>query len=155
MNKATKKKFKDTKLGKFLKDKAPNILDKVGEFLPDSGALGIVKNIIDQDTEISPEDKAKALDLLEVELRAFSLEVEDRKDARQLFKEDSLLQKVFSIVFLVSYGALSLYLLKILATPEEFNELFKTMVTMIWTGTSTKLNTIIDFLFGGSFNDNK
>ena len=34
------KKFKDTKLGKFLKDKAPNILNIVGNVLPDKGVLG-------------------------------------------------------------------------------------------------------------------
>ena len=36
------KKIKDTGLGKWLKNKAPNVLDVVGEFLPDQGALGVV-----------------------------------------------------------------------------------------------------------------
>ena len=39
-------KIKDSKLGKFLKEKAPNVLNIVGDILPDSGALGIVKNLI-------------------------------------------------------------------------------------------------------------
>ena len=34
------KKIKDTGLGKWLKNKAPNVLDVVGDFLPDQGALG-------------------------------------------------------------------------------------------------------------------
>ncbi len=37
-----KKKFKETKVGIFLKEKAPAILDTVGEFLPNQGGLGIV-----------------------------------------------------------------------------------------------------------------
>jgi len=43
------KKIKDTGLGKWLKSKAPNILDTVGELLPDKGGLGIVKNLLDSE----------------------------------------------------------------------------------------------------------
>ena len=53
-----KKKFKDTKLGKWLSEKAPKVLDAVGDLLPDQGALGIVKNLIDTDPDLSPEDIA-------------------------------------------------------------------------------------------------
>lgn len=53
-------KIKDTKLGEWLKDKAPNILDTVGDLLPDQGALGVVKNLLDKDPSIDPaEAKAK------------------------------------------------------------------------------------------------
>jgi len=41
-----KKKFKETKVGKFINDKAPKILDAVGDVLPDKGVLGVVKNLI-------------------------------------------------------------------------------------------------------------
>ena len=49
-------KIKDTKIGQLLKDKLPGALDLVGDLLPDQGALGIVKNIIDK-AEIPAEDK--------------------------------------------------------------------------------------------------
>lgn len=52
-----KKKFKDTKIGIFLKDKAPHIIDIVGDVLPDKGALGILKNIIDRDNTLDNNDK--------------------------------------------------------------------------------------------------
>lgn len=52
------KKFKDTKIGLFLKEKAPHILDIVGDVLPDRGVLGIVKNIIDKDDTISSDTKS-------------------------------------------------------------------------------------------------
>ena len=39
-------KIKETGLGKWLKSKAPNVLDVVGDLLPDQGGLGIVKNLI-------------------------------------------------------------------------------------------------------------
>jgi len=66
--KKKKKKFKDTKVGIFLKEKAPKILDTVGEFLPDQGGLGIVKNLISSDDNIEPKDKEMALKLLEQDI---------------------------------------------------------------------------------------
>ena len=66
--KKTKKKFNETKVGVFLKEKAPKILDTVGDFLPDQGALGIVKNLISSDDNIEPKDKEMALKLLEQDI---------------------------------------------------------------------------------------
>tara|TARA_R100001509_G_scaffold160140_1_gene127514 strand:+ start:663 stop:1115 length:453 start_codon:yes stop_codon:yes gene_type:complete len=74
-----KKKFKDTKLGKWLKDKAPDILDTVGDFLPEAGALGIVKKIIDKTPDLSPEDRAAAQSMVK---EMYELEVADRDSAR-------------------------------------------------------------------------
>jgi hypothetical protein len=60
-SKDKKNKIRDTRLGGWLKDKAPKVLDIVGDLLPDQGALGIVKNLIDkQYPDLSPEEvKAK------------------------------------------------------------------------------------------------
>tara|TARA_R100001443_G_C3344270_1_gene175207 strand:+ start:442 stop:897 length:456 start_codon:yes stop_codon:yes gene_type:complete len=63
-----KKKFKDSKIGAFLKSKAPQILNTIGEVLPDKGGLGIVKNLISSDSSIGPEDKEMALKILEQEI---------------------------------------------------------------------------------------
>lgn len=53
-------KIKDTKLGEWLKEKAPNVLETVGDLLPNQGALGIVKNLLDKEPGIDPaEAKAK------------------------------------------------------------------------------------------------
>ena len=65
---ADKKKFKETKIGAFLKNKAPKILDGIGDILPDNGAFGVVKNLISSDSSISPEDKEMALKLLEQDI---------------------------------------------------------------------------------------
>ena len=53
-------KIKDTRLGAWLKDKAPTVLDTVGELLPDKGALGIVKNLLDKEGSVDPAE-AKAI----------------------------------------------------------------------------------------------
>ena len=74
-----KKKFKDTKLGKFLGKIAPNILDVAGDLLPDAGVLGMVKNLIQKDESISPADKALALDQVK---SMYELEIKDRESAR-------------------------------------------------------------------------
>ena len=54
-----KKRIKDTGLGKWLKEKAPGVLDTVGDMLPDQGALGVVKNLLDKEPDVDPAE-AKA-----------------------------------------------------------------------------------------------
>ena len=54
-----RERIKDTNLGKWLKEKAPSVLDTVGDLLPDQGALGMVKNLLDKEPNIDPEE-AKA-----------------------------------------------------------------------------------------------
>jgi len=47
-------------LGAWLKSKAPNVLETVGELLPDKGGLAIVKNLIKKEPGVDPaEAKAK------------------------------------------------------------------------------------------------
>lgn len=58
-----KTKIKDTNLGAWLKVKAPGILDTVGDLLPDQGALGVVKNLIDRDyPDLDPEEVRAKID---------------------------------------------------------------------------------------------
>jgi hypothetical protein len=66
--KKTKKKFKETKVGIFLKEKAPKILDSIGDILPNNGVYGVVKNLISQDDEIAPKDKELALKLIDQDI---------------------------------------------------------------------------------------
>lgn len=60
---ANLKPIKETKLGQWLKDKAPSVLDTVGDLLPDQGALGVVKNLIDkQYPDLDPEEVRAKID---------------------------------------------------------------------------------------------
>ena len=61
------KKFKDTKVGKFLIGKQ-GLFSKLGNALPDEGFLGVLKNLINTDDTLPPEDKETALKLLEMDL---------------------------------------------------------------------------------------
>lgn len=97
---STKKKFKDTKVGQFLSKAAPGILGTVGNVLPDNGVFGIVKNIISKDETLPPEDKEKAMKLLEMDITEMQ-EVSKRWDSDM--KSDSWLSKntrPMSLIFL-------------------------------------------------------
>ena len=60
----SKKRFSETKVGKFLLDKGSNLFNVVGDVLPDNGVLGVVKNLIDKDNTMPQQDKEKALELI-------------------------------------------------------------------------------------------
>lgn len=85
-----KKNFKETKVGAFLTEKAPKLVSQLGEFLPDQGGLGIVKNLITSDSTIEPKDKETALALLQQDLAEMS-NISERWDSDM--KSDSWLSK--------------------------------------------------------------
>ena len=59
-----KKKLKDTAVGRFLAQAGSGIINNLGDVLPDKGVMGLVKNLIKKDPALPPEDKEKALALL-------------------------------------------------------------------------------------------
>ena len=50
-------KVKDTKVGEWLRERSPKILDTVGDLLPDQGVLGVIKRLVDSDPDITPQEK--------------------------------------------------------------------------------------------------
>jgi len=62
------KKFNETKIGAFLKSKAPKVLAALSDVLPNKGTLGVVKNLISSDTKIKAVDKEMAMKLIEQDL---------------------------------------------------------------------------------------
>jgi len=84
------KKFKETKIGAFLANKAPKVLAAIGDVLPDQGGLGVVKNIISSDTKIKAIDKEEAMRLIELDMQELK-EVSSRWRADM--KSDSWLSK--------------------------------------------------------------
>ena len=118
-----KKKFKDTKVGQFLLKKLPGF---VSGNLPDKGILGVVKNLIDNDEDITPEERAEMHKEL-VEL--YSLEVADRDSARKREVEKAktgqfdLMFNLTGIIGLLSF-AFIIYAIVYLEVPENNKEVW-------------------------------
>ena len=142
-----KKKFKETKVGKWLIDKAPEILDVVGDFVPDAGLLGAVGKMIDA-SQMPPHEKQYA----QVQLTSlYELEVEDRKNARFLYSSDSTVQKILAVVFTVAYFLLSYIMFRYLIEEDiSLGEFEIGFISTIFGAMSAKVNTVVDFFFGGS-----
>ena len=84
-----KKKFKDTKLGKFLIGKK-GLFKSLGDVIPDKGLLGVLKNLISKDDSLSTEDKETALKMLEMD----SIEMQEVSKRWQYdLSSDSFLSK--------------------------------------------------------------
>ena len=101
----SKKKFSETKVGKFLSKVAPSILGVAGDILPDAGVLGMVKNLIQKDNAIPVEDKEKAMKLLEqdmIEMQEVSKRwVSDMKSDSWLSKNTRPMTLIFLTVSMV------------------------------------------------------
>ena len=100
-----KKKFSETKVGKFLSTVAPSILGVASDLLPDAGVLGMVKNLIQKDDTIPVEDKEKAMKLLEqdmIEMQEVSKRwVSDMKSDSWLSKNTRPMTLIFLTVSMV------------------------------------------------------
>ena len=55
-----KKKFSDTRVGKFLANIAPHIFDVTASILPNAGILKLIKGLIKEDKVITPKNKEEA-----------------------------------------------------------------------------------------------
>ena len=86
----SKKKFKDTKVGRFLASVGSTLGDGMGDILPDNGFLGMFKRLISQDNTLTPQDKETALKLIEIDAQEL-LEVSKRWDSDM--QSDSWLSK--------------------------------------------------------------
>ena len=88
------------------------------------------------------------------EKKMFELEVEDRKSARVMFMDDSLIQKVLAIIFTCAYFFLSYTMFKYFVLHDvELSEYEIGFISTVFGAMSAKVNTIIDFFFGGSSKD--
>jgi hypothetical protein len=78
-----KKPFKDTKLGQFLSTKAPHILERVANAIPDQGLIGFVKGLVLADPKIAPADRLEYEKMSrDFELEMLRIEQADRASAR-------------------------------------------------------------------------
>ena len=121
-----RKKFKETKVGIFIKDKAPEILETVGDLLPDAGVLGVVKNLINMSDKFTPEEKEV---LTEDLAQMYEIEVKDRESARLREVEISKAGRhdfLFTLTGLIGLGVFCfiVYAIAFLQIPDANKEIW-------------------------------
>lgn len=144
------KKFKDTKVGKFILGKVP---DFAASILPDKGILGVVKNLIDAEPDLTLEEKAQLHQEL-VEL--YELEVADRDSARKREVEIAKTGRfdlMYNLTGLVGLGAFAfiVYAIVFLEIPKENKEVW---IHLIGISEGIVLS-IFGYFFGSAVKDNK
>lgn len=150
-----KKPFKETKVGKFLSEKAPEVLNAIGNVLPDQGTFGVVKRMISGHQVLSQEDKEQfAAMSKDFEKEIFGMELSDRAGARTmqitaLQQEDHFSKRY--IYYLASFIILSAtgfgFLLFFVNVPPE-NKRMVELFSDVYLFAGAML--ILNFFFGSS-----
>ena len=119
-------------------------------------AEGILDKVITTDKERDEAKLALKKLLLEAEREAFTKEVEDRKSARDLYKDDAIIQKLLATLFTVAYFGITFVMFQYFVTKTiDLGEFEISFISTIFGAMSAKVNTIIDFFFGGSSSKNE
>lgn len=73
--------IRDTKIGAWLKEKAPKVFDTVADALPEQGVLGVIKNLVDKDSSLTHEQKVEFAQLEQQERIALENNITQRWQA--------------------------------------------------------------------------
>ena len=116
----------------------------------------ILDKVITTDKERDEAKLALKRLLLEAEKEAFAKEVEDRKSARDMYKDDAFIQKVLATLFTAAYFGLSFMMFRFFVIGDiNMGEFEISFVSTIFGAMSAKVNTVVDFFFGGSSKKNE
>lgn len=163
-------KFKEqngvSRVGKFLRD-VKEVLPDVGEValktLESGNPLSAIGHTVNKLREKADEDERVALLLqqyemqrLEFQKEMFAISADDRKSARK--DGDSSVQRVLTYIFTSGFffSIITVVFLLYFASTKniEIPNAYVAIITAIITTISNKLNSIIDFHFGASFQMN-
>ena len=121
-----------------------------------NNAEGILDKVITTDKERDEAKLALKTLLLEAEREAFAKEVEDRKSARDMYKDDAFIQKILATLFTAAYFGLSFMMFRYFVIGDiNMGEFEISFVSTIFGAMSAKVNTVVDFFFGGSSKKNE
>ena len=119
-------------------------------------AEGILDKVITTDKERDEAKLALRRLLLDAETEAFKQEVEDRKSARDMYKDDALSQKILATLFTIAYFGLSFVMFRFFILGDlNLGEFEISFISTIFGAMSAKVNTVVDFFFGGSSKKNQ
>ena len=146
------KKFNETKVGQFLEQAAPEILELVGDAVP---GAGILTNLFKAKQDKTPEQEAEFQKLIrDYEIEELKMILNDVADARDLQKAALKQSDVFSKRFLYWLAAGSLFLgfvyifvITFVTIPEPNQRFADTILGVV---IATIITTIYNFFFGSS-----
>tara|TARA_R110000764_G_scaffold57302_1_gene124779 strand:- start:709 stop:1128 length:420 start_codon:yes stop_codon:yes gene_type:complete len=119
-------------------------------------AEGILDKVITTDKERDEAKLQLRKVLLDAEKEAFAKEVEDRKSARDMYRDDAIIQKALAILFTVAYFGISFVMFNHFILGDiNLGEFEISFISTIFGAMSAKVNTIVDFFFGGSSKQNE
>jgi len=114
-------------------------------------AEGILDKVITTDKEREQAKIELKRVLLDAEKEAFAKEVEDRKSARNLYESDAVIQKVLAVLFTVAYFGITYVMFRyFVMNTLELSDYEIGFISSAFGAMSAKVNTIVDFFFGGS-----
>ena len=120
-----------------------------------NNAEGILDQVITTDSERAEAKHALKRLLLAAETEEFAKEVEDRKSARDMYKDDAIIQKILATLFTVAYFGLSFMMFRFFVMGDlNMGEFEISFISTIFGAMSAKVNTVVDFFFGGSAKKN-
>ena len=117
--------------------------------------IGQASEIIDEVVTTDEEREQLKKQFKEVvqnhERDMYAIEVEDRKSARGLFQNDSYIQKILAIIFTSAYFFLSYTMFEyFVMNTLQLSDYEIGFISTVFGAMSSKVNTIVDFFFGGS-----
>jgi hypothetical protein len=114
-------------------------------------ATNIIDEVVTTDEERIQLKQQFEKVVKEHEKDMFALEVKDRDSAREIYKDDAIIQKVLAIIFTAAYFFLSYTMFKyFVLNTLELSDYEIGFISTVFGAMSSKVNTIIDFFFGGS-----
>jgi hypothetical protein len=112
---------------------------------------GGTAEVIKEGTKLIDEIFTTKEEKLEAKKELFKLAISDKDSARKMYEFDSTLQKIFAMFFLFAWVFLTVLILNYFVFKKvDLLDWQIAFVSTIYGGISTKLGTIVDFLFGGS-----
>jgi hypothetical protein len=119
-------------------------------------AEGILDKVITTDKEREQAKFELKRIMLEAEREAFAKEVEDRKSAREMYKDDAIIQKVLASLFTIAYFGLTYVMFRyFVMSTIDLSDYEIGFISTVFGAMSAKVNTIVDFFFGGSSKKNQ
>jgi hypothetical protein len=146
--------LKDLKIGRWLKDKAPEILDLVDDYLP---PVKVLTALVSDKVELPEADRLEYEKLLiDYEAELYRLEVMDRQSARQREVELSKSGKFDLMFYLTGIICLATFALVVVGImykniPPDNKELFIHLVGLV----EGAVLTIIAYYYGTSKSSNE